>query len=277
MENVAPLPRPWRIKLRPNTILFLGVHVAAVVGIVWLGVTWQGIVLALASYYLRMIVVTATYHRYFSHRSYKTSRPFQFLLALGAQSAAQNGVLWWASHHRFHHRYSDTPRDIHSVRQRGFWYAHWGWILCKDWGHTDERMVADLHRQPELRWLNHPWVHALPTAALGLAFLFLGGAHGLVWGYFVSTVLLWHGSFSINSLAHRIGKRRFDTRDDSRNHWLLALLMTGEGWHNNHHRYPGSARQGYRWYEIDVTYYCLRLLALTGLIWDLREPPPELL
>jgi stearoyl-CoA desaturase (delta-9 desaturase) len=275
MESTLPMASPWRIKFRVNTLLFLGVHLAALGGVIALGPSWRGVGWALGAYYVRMIVVTATYHRYFSHRAYKTSRAFQFLLALGAQSAAQNGVLWWASHHRFHHRHSDTPRDIHSVKQRGFWYAHWGWILCNDWNKTDARMVQDLHAHRELRFLNHPWIHALPTVALALGFLAVGGMPGLIWGYFVSTVLLWHGSFAINSLAHRIGKRRYDTPDDSRNNWFLALLMTGEGWHNNHHYFPGAARQGFRWYEIDVTYACLWLLSLTGLIWDLRPPPAE--
>ena len=273
---ISPLPsREWKVSLRPNTLLFLAVHVAAVVGIVLLGFSWQGLVLALSAYYLRMIVVTATYHRYFSHRSYKTSRPFQFLLAILAQSSAENGVLWWASHHRHHHRYSDTPLDVHSVKERGFWYAHWGWILTNDWYGTDTRMIGDLNQCRELRILNNPSLHMLPTVVLALAFLLIGGVNGLVWGYFVSTVLLWHGSFAINSLAHRVGKRVFATSDESRNSFLLALLMTGEGWHNNHHFFPGSARQGFRWYEVDVTYYCLKLLSFTGLIWDLRQPPAE--
>jgi stearoyl-CoA desaturase (delta-9 desaturase) len=263
--------------IRPTSVAFWGVHVAAVVGIILCGFSWSGVALALASYFIRMFVVTAAYHRYFSHRAFKTSRWFQFVLALGAQTAAQRGVIWWASHHRWHHKYSDTPKDVHSAKLRGFWYSHIGWIMGKGWDQTDHSMVADLAKFPELRALDRSIVHILPTVALALAFLFLGGAHALVWGYFVSTVLLWHGSFSINSLAHLFGKRRYETSDDSRNNWALALLTTGEGWHNNHHHYQSSANQGFRWWEIDVTYYVLRLLALLGLIWDLRRPPREVI
>ena len=197
--------------LRVTSLAFWGVHVAALIGVIALGWSWSGAALALGSYFVRMFVVTAGYHRYFSHRAFKTSRAFQFLLALGAQSAAQKGVLWWASHHRWHHKYSDTPKDVHSAKLRGFWYSHIGWIMGKGWDQTDHSMVADLAKFPELRALDRSIVHILPTVALALAFLFLGGGHALVWGYFVSTVLLWHGSFSINSLAHLFGKRRYAT------------------------------------------------------------------
>ena len=250
------------------------VHVVAIAGAIYCW-SWGGVALALASYFVRMIVVTAAYHRYFSHRSFKTSRLFQFLLALGAQSAGQKGVIWWASHHRWHHRYSDTPRDVHSARLRGFWYSHVGWILKDEWTGTEEVLVKDLTRYPELRVLNWPGVEILPMALLGLAFLLVGGLHAFVWGFLVSSVLLYHGSFSINSLAHLIGRRRYATTDDSRNHWMLAVATAGEGWHNNHHHYPSSARQGFRWWEIDVTYYVLWLFARTGLVWDLRRPPPD--
>jgi len=270
-----PAPAPTVGYVRVTALAFWGVHVAAVAGVVALGWSWSGAALALGSYLLRMIVVTAGYHRYFAHRSFKTSRAFQFLLALGAQSAAQKGVLWWASHHRWHHKYSDTPEDVHSVRQRGFWYAHIGWIMGPGWDKTDRTLVADLAKFPELRALDRWGVNLLPTVALALAFLFVGGASGLVWGYFVSTVLLWHGSFSVNSLAHLWGKRRYATGDDSRNNLALALITAGEGWHNNHHHYQSSANQGFRWWEIDLTYYVLRLLALFGLVWDLRRPPRE--
>ena len=270
----GPEPSGWRSYLRTTTILFLLVHVAAVVGAVvcW---SWRGVALALAAYFVRMFVVTAAYHRYFSHRAFKTSRLFQFVLALAAQSAAQKGVIWWASHHRWHHKHSDTPKDVHSAKLRGFFYSHVGWVLSSSWNRTDLAMVADLARYPELRFLNRTAMEVVPTVGLALAFLLLGGVHGLIWGYMVSTVLLWHGSFSINSLSHLFGRRRYATSDDSRNNWLLALITTGEGWHNNHHHYQSSARQGFRWWEIDVTYYLLLIMELCGLVWDLRRPPPE--
>ncbi len=273
----APAPAAASSKgyFRATSIMFWAVHAAAVGGIFYVGVSWRGAALALGVYFARMIVVTAGYHRYFAHRSFKTSRAMQFLLALGAQSAAQRGVLWWASHHRWHHKTSDTPEDVHSPRRRGFWYSHIGWVISPTWDDTQPALVTDLSKYPELRFLNRDMIHMLPTVALALLFLWLGGLHGLVWGYFVTTVLVWHGSFAINSLSHLFGNRRYQTTDDSRNSMLLALITTGEGWHNNHHHYQSSANQGFRWWEIDLTYYLLRVLAAVGLVWDLRRPPRE--
>jgi len=265
-------PASWRSYLRLTNVLLAMVHVAAVVGAIWFW-SWGGVALALGAYFVRMVVVTAAYHRYFSHRSFKTSRAFQLLLAVAAQTNGQRGVIWWASHHRWHHKHSDTPRDVHSARLRGFWYSHVGWVLSSNWNETEPALVKDLERFPELRFLNRDFVHFVPMVALGLAFLLLGGVHAFVWGFLVSSVLVWHGSFAINSLAHLFGRRRYETSDDSRNSFLLALATNGEGWHNNHHYYPSSARQGFRWWEVDVTYYVLWLLARLGIVWDLRRPP----
>jgi stearoyl-CoA desaturase (Delta-9 desaturase) len=269
-------PSGWRGYFRLTTVLFTAVHVAAVIGMVlcW---SWGGVLLAVASYFIRMVVVTAVYHRYFSHRAFKTSRPMQFLLAIAAQTAGQKGVIWWASHHRFHHKHSDTPSDVHSAKLRGFFYSHVGWILKDDWNDADTTLVKDLIKYPELRFLDWSGISILPIALLGLAFLLIGGAHTFVWGFLVSSVLLWHGSFSINSLSHLFGRRRYATSDDSRNNWWLAIITTGEGWHNNHHHYPSSANQGFRWWEVDLTYYVLWLLARVGIIWDLRRPSAEAL
>jgi stearoyl-CoA desaturase (delta-9 desaturase) len=258
-------------------LAFWGVHIAAIVGIIHLGWSWRGAALAIGAYFVRMVVVTMGYHRYFAHRSFKTSRVFQFLLALGAQSAAQRGVLWWASHHRFHHKHSDTELDIHSAQRQGFWHSHLGWVVGSTFNETDLNLVGDLAKYPELRFLNRGNWPMLPVVALALAFLLLGGLHGLVWGFFVSSVLVWHGSFAINSLSHMFGRRRYATSDDSRNSMLLALLTTGEGWHNNHHHYASSANQGFRWWQIDLTYYVLRILAVFGIVWDLRRPPESAL
>jgi stearoyl-CoA desaturase (delta-9 desaturase) len=265
----------WLSYLRLTTVLFGLVHLAAFAGAIFFW-SWGGLGLALASYFVRMMIVTAGYHRYFSHRSFKTSRAFQLVLAVLTQSAGQKGVVWWASHHRWHHKHSDAPLDVHSPRRRGFWYSHVGWVLRSEWNGTDEALVKDLSRYPELRLLNRTGLEILPMAALGLAFLLICGLHGFVWGFLVSSILLWHGSFSINSLAHVFGRRRYATTDDSRNSWMLAIATTGEGWHNNHHHYPSSVRQGFRWWEIDVTYYVLWLLARVGLVWDLRRPPREI-
>ena len=257
--------------------MFWGFHVAAILGVILCGFSWGGLALAVAIYFVRMVLVTGGYHRYFSHRAFKTSRAFQFLLALGAQSSLQKGVLWWAANHRFHHKHSDTPLDPHSAKQRGFLWAHVGWITAEDYDGTNLDAVGDLAKYPELRLLNRPGIQMLPAVPLALALLVVGGLPALVWGFLVSTVLLWQGSFAINSLSHLVGRRRYATGDDSRNSWALALLTTGEGWHNNHHHYQSSANQGFRWWELDVTFYVLRLFERCGLVWDQRRPPAEVL
>lgn len=268
----AAQSRPWyRIYLKPISVMYWGVHVAALVGIVVLGLSWAGLAWALGMYFLRMFLVTSVYHRYLSHRTFKTSRPMQFLLCLATATTVQKGPLWWAHHHRHHHRRSDKDDDLHSPRQGGFWWSHMGWFLATDFEPTDYDKIKDFARYPELRWLNRYWL--LVVVAFAVSLFFIGGATALMWGFFVSTVLLWHGTFTVNSLAHVIGKQRYDSGDDSRNHWLIALITMGEGWHNNHHHYQSSCRQGFRWYEIDTSYYILRLLAAVRLIWDIREPP----
>jgi stearoyl-CoA desaturase (delta-9 desaturase) len=197
------------------------------------------------------------------------------VLAWLAESSFQKGVLWWAAHHRDHHKYSDTKLDVHSFREEGFWWAHVGWIISRHTEATDMKKVSDLARFPELRWLNK-W-HFVPGILLGVGLWLVGSWHALVWGLFVSTTLLWHGTFSINSLAHWWGQRRYPTTDDSKNSFALAVITMGEGWHNNHHYYPRSTAQGFFWWELDVTYYVLRLLAVVGLVRDLHTPPKAVL
>jgi stearoyl-CoA desaturase (delta-9 desaturase) len=219
------------------------------------------------SYLLRMFGVTAGYHRYFSHRAYKLGRAAQLAMAVLAQTSGQKGVLWWAAHHRTHHRHADTPEDLHSPRD-GFWRSHVGWILDAENDRYDARRVADFGRYPELGWLDrHHWI---PTVGFGAAVWLAGGLPAFAWGFLLSTVLLYHATFAINSVAHVWGTRRYATADDSRNNFWLALLTLGEGWHNNHHHYMGSCRQGVRWWEIDLTYLVLRLFALVGIARDLR-------
>lgn len=254
---------------------FFGVHVAAVAGIAWLGWSWSGLALAIGFYYLRMFGVTAGYHRYFSHRTFRTSRLFQFVLAFLAMSSVQKGVLWWASHHRLHHKLSDQPGDVHSVAREGFWWGHVGWILSRKFKSTDMDRVKDLARTPELRWLDR-W-HHVPTVVFAVATFAMGSWWGLVWGFLVSTTLLWHGTFTINSLSHLYGRRRYLTGDESRNSLLLAIVTMGEGWHNNHHYYQRATNQGFFWWELDLSYYVLRLLSLFGIVWDLHVPPPHVL
>lgn len=271
--NVAD-PELDRLRWVDN-IPFWGVHVAAIAGIAWLGFSWSGLAIAGASYVVRLFAITAGYHRYFSHRAYRTSRAFQLVLAVLGLTATQKGPLWWAAHHRVHHKHSDQPGDVHSVRQRGFWWAHMFWILVRRNAGTDLDKVRDLARYPELRFVDR---HAIWfTVAFAVALYSAGGAHALVWGYFVSTVVLWHGTFTINSLSHVWGTRRYDTTDDSRNNPLLAVLTLGEGWHNNHHYYQSTANQGFFWWEIDVSYYVLKVMSWFGLVWDLRTPSKKIL
>jgi stearoyl-CoA desaturase (delta-9 desaturase) len=255
-------------------IPFWGVHVLAIVGIWRLGFSWKGLAIAVFFYYLRMFGTTAGYHRYFAHKAYKTSRAFQFFLAVLAQSSTQKGVLWWAAHHRNHHKYSDKPEDIHSMKLRGFIWSHFGWILMHKYDATEWQEIQDFAKYPELRWLNR--FHVVPTIVLATTLYIFGGWTWLVWGYFVSTSVLWHGTFSINSLAHWLGRRRYATTDESRNSLFLALITMGEGWHNNHHYYPKSTSQGFYWWEIDMTYYILRALASVGLVWDLETIPKKI-
>jgi stearoyl-CoA desaturase (Delta-9 desaturase) len=226
-------------------------------------------------YFARIFGISAGYHRYFSHRTFKTSRLFQFMLAWLGCSALQKGPLWWAAHHRQHHRHTDTPEDPHSPRDGGFWWSHVGWILAADYDETNWPVVKDWSRYAELRWLNHlHWVPGLILA--GLCWL-IGGWSGLVWGFLLSTVLLYHTTFAVNSLCHIWGSRRYATADTSRNNLWVALLTLGEGWHNNHHHYQSSANQGFFWWEIDVSYYLIRLLGSAGLVWDIRKPAPPVL
>jgi stearoyl-CoA desaturase (delta-9 desaturase) len=266
--------RPHRIHWAAS-IPFFVIHGLAVYGVVHYGFSFRGLALALAFYFGRMIFVTAGYHRYFSHRTFRTSRAGQFVLAVLAQSSAQKGALWWAAAHRRHHRFSDKPEDVHSVRQDGFWWAHVGWILSDVHADTEWERIPDLAKYPELVWLNK-W-HLVPPIALAALIFWIGGGHALFWGFFISTTLLWHGTFLINSLAHVIGRRRFVTTDDSRNSLVLALLTTGEGWHNNHHRYPGATAQGFYWWQIDLAYYFVLGLSALRLVSDVRRPPPAIL
>ena len=258
----------------PQVLPFLLIH-AGCVAAIWSGISWQAVAICAALYWLRMFAITAGYHRYFSHRAYATSRVFQFILAFLAQSSAQKSVLWWAAKHRHHHLHSDTAQDVHSPRHKGFVYSHVGWIFYRQHDATDLVKVADFAPYPELMWLHR--LELLPPIVLaGLCFL-LAGWSGLVVGFLWSTVLTYHATFCINSLAHVHGRKRYVTGDDSRNNWLLALLTMGEGWHNNHHAYQASARQGFHWYEIDLTYYVLVALSWLGIVWDLKLPPKQVL
>jgi stearoyl-CoA desaturase (Delta-9 desaturase) len=259
----------------PSTIPFLLVHVTALLGVVAVGFSWQGVALCALLYYARMVGLAVGYHRYFAHRAFRTGRLVQFLLAVLAATAVQKGPLWWAGHHRHHHRHADTESDVHSPFQRGFWWAHVGWIFCRKYAATNTAVIKDFVKYPELRWLDR--FALVPPLLLAAALWIAFGPVGLFWGFFVSTVVLWHGSFTVNSLMHVWGSRRYQTPDTSRNNWPLAFLTLGENWHNNHHYYQTSANQGFFWWEIDFGYYVIRILSWLGLVWDVRTPPRQVL
>ena len=258
----------------PSAIPFVLVHLACI-GAIWSGITSEALTICIALYWLRIFAIGAGYHRYFSHRAYSTSRVFQFVLAVAAQTTAQKSVLWWAAMHRHHHLHSDTEDDGHSPRHKGFLYSHIGWIFARKNDTADLGKVADLARFPELRFLHR--FELLPALALAALCFLAAGWSGLVVGFLWSTVLVYHATFCINSLAHVSGSARYVTGDDARNNWQHALFTLGEAMHNNHHAFQSSARQGFRWWEIDPTYYLLRVLSWVGLVWDLKSPPERVL
>jgi stearoyl-CoA desaturase (delta-9 desaturase) len=281
LQEREPLYIDW-LRCAP----FVAMHLMCL-GVIWVGWSPIAVGVAMASYFIRMFAITGLYHRYFSHRAFKTSRAGQFFFALLGACAVQRGPLWWAAHHRHHHRHSDLENDRHSPGRHGFLWSHMGWFMARSNFATNLQAVSDLAKFPELRFLDR--FDALIAILFAVGIFFFGllvatvwpesgtsGLQMLIWGFFLSTVLVYHGTYTINSLAHQIGRRRYDTGDTSGNSFLLALLTLGEGWHNNHHHYPGSVRQGFYWWEIDISYYLLVALSWTGLIWDLRSVPTHI-
>jgi stearoyl-CoA desaturase (delta-9 desaturase) len=287
MEIPIVLEKRSKPKLR-SEITFIIVHLLPLAAL-FTGATLFDWLMCIFFYFFRMFWITGGYHRYFAHKSYKTSRLFQFVIAFMAQTSAQKGALWWAAHHRHHHRHSDTPADPHSMKLYGFWYSHIGWIVGPDFKATDFKTIGDYAKYPELVWLNK--YHAIPPTVLALFIMAMGGlvdggsvtlmfSHvgfsALFIGFFLSTVITYHGTFSINSIMHKFGNQRYDTNDESKNSIWLALLTLGEGWHNNHHYYEVASRQGFFWWEIDITWYVLKIFSWFGLIWDLKGVPDHI-
>jgi stearoyl-CoA desaturase (Delta-9 desaturase) len=257
--------------LRFVTATAFGLMHVACLAVFFTGVDWLAIALCVGVYFLQMVGITAGYHRYFSHRAFKTSRVFQFALAWLGCTASQRGPIWWAAQHRHHHRTSDTPEDLHSPVARSLWQSHVGWVFSSESDGTDEQVVKDLLRYPELRCLDYfYWVPPLVLA--GLCYLIDGWA-GLIWGFFISSVLSHHATFMVNSVCHLWGRRPYATADASRNNLFVAIVTLGEGWHNNHHHHQSSARQGFRWWQMDVSYYLIRLMAFVRLVYDVRKAP----
>lgn len=276
--------QPERLEI-PRLVPFIILHLGCI-GVIWTGWSWAAVIVAATLYVIRMFAITAFYHRYFCHRAYKTSRAAQFLFALVGLTAVQRGPLWWAAVHRHHHAHSDDDSDAHSPVQKGFLWSHVGWLTSSRNFPTDYRIVRDLMRYPELHFLNRfdligPVLLLVLLYALGSALeafapgLGTSGWQMVVWGFFISTTVLFHATCAVNSFAHTLGTKRFPTGDESRNSLLLALFTLGEGWHNNHHHYQSSARQGFYWWEIDISYYMLKALAALGIVWDLREVPEQ--
>jgi stearoyl-CoA desaturase (delta-9 desaturase) len=267
------------MRIVPFAILHLGC-----LGVFWVGWSPIALIVAAGLYLIRMFAITGFYHRYFSHKAFKTNRFWQFIFAVLGNSSAQRGPLWWSAHHRHHHRYADQKQDVHSPIQHGFWWSHIGWLTSQVNFATKSKYIQEWNRYPELRWLNR-FDNVVPLLLAALLYmagelmahfapqLGTSGMQLLVWGFFLSSTVLFHATVSINSLDHMFGSRRYETPDTSRNNVLLALITLGEGWHNNHHHYAVSARQGFYWWEIDITFYLLKLMSWAGIIWDLRPVP----
>ncbi|MEO7853811.1 MAG: acyl-CoA desaturase [Rubrivivax sp.] len=264
---------PRRIDLA-RQLPFIAIH-AGCLAVPWVGVSTTAVVTAVALYAVRMFAITGFYHRYFAHHAFRTGRVAQFIFAVLGAAAVQRGPLWWASHHRHHHVHADEPEDSHSALQHGLAWSHIGWFMARGNFRPRTELVPAFARFPELRFLDR-WDALVPALLIGALYA-AGGAQLVVWGFCVSTVALYHATFSINSLAHRFGTRRYATPDASRNNVWLALVTFGEGWHNNHHHYPAAARQGFFWWEIDMTYYALKALSVFGLVWDLKQPTEKAL
>ena len=262
------------INLSLGGFLFFLIHAGCLLAFV-VGVDLQAVLLCLGLFLVRKFGITGGFHRYFSHRAYKTSRFFQFCLAFLGGMAVQKGALWWAAYHRHHHQHSDEEEDIHSNLREGFWWSHVGWILSPEYEYYDNKRVKDLTKFPELVFLDKH--HYIPPIFLAVTCYLIGGWRGFVWGFLISTVILYHTTFAINSLCHMFGNQRYKTGDASRNSLWLALVTLGEGWHNNHHHYPAAARQGFYWWEIDIAWYVIKVLSWLGIVWDLKEVPEAIL
>jgi len=262
--------------------VMLGFHLGCL-GVFVTGISLPAVLVALGLYVFRGLGITAGYHRLLAHRSFQTSRPLQFVMAFAGSLAIQGGPLWWVAHHRSHHRDTDKVADIHSPVTRGFWQSHMGWMMSPGAFQEQGANARDLHRFPELKWLQRYYVFLLLGQALalyGLGALMnawrpewgTSGAQMLVWGLFVTTVLTWHVTFAVNSVCHTWGRRPYDTGDASTNNPIIGVLAYGEGWHNNHHMYPFSARHGLEWWQLDITWWVLKGLDKLKLVSGLKLP-----
>jgi len=272
VSSVASLStgvRSRRLSVLTSAVL-LWFHVQAAAA--FLTFSWTNLLVALVLYWMAVgLGISMGYHRLHTHRGFKTFKVFEYFLAVCGTLTLEGGPIFWVATHRLHHQYSDQPEDPHTPRVSGFW-AHLGWIIFGEPHHNDTARMAryapDLGKNAFYRWLTT--YHWIPLTTLGFALLAIGGWGLVNWAIFLRVVVGLHSTWLINSATHIWGRRRFDVKDDSRNTWWVALLTFGEGWHNNHHAHPTSARHGLAWYEFDLTWIELRVLRALGLVWDVR-------
>ncbi len=253
---------------------------------------WSDIAVFAIVYFITALGVTVGFHRHLTHRSFTTSRPVRGALAIAGSMAIEGPVISWVSDHRKHHAFADQEGDPHSPHVghgdglkgalKGLWHAHWGWLFEHTRRGSHERYAKDLLEDPVIRFVDRTfvvWVLAGLALPFGLGWL-IGGSidaalTGLLWGGAVRMFVLHHVTYSINSLCHFFGRRRFDTDDESRNLAWLAPFSLGESWHHNHHAFPTSAHHGLRWWEIDISSLVIRGMGRAGLVWDVVEVSPE--
>jgi stearoyl-CoA desaturase (delta-9 desaturase) len=277
MTTLTTTPRPARNRIAWPSLLWIGgIHVGALLAFMPAYFTWSALLVCLLMHWFNGgIGICLCYHRLLTHRSFATRpRWLEYVLTMIGCCASEGGPVGWVADHRRHHAHSDEELDVHTPHQ-GFWWSHMLWWLTPeaDTAHTPEyyaRWAPDLARDPVLMWLDR-WFFIFPIAEAALLYA-VGGMPWLVWGFFVSCVLMLHSTWLVNSATHVWGYRSHKTRDDSTNLWWVALLTYGEGWHNNHHAYQTSARHGMRWWEVDMTYITIKLMSFVGLAYAIKVP-----
>lgn len=265
--------RQWNWKSIP---MFVVIHVLAVASLFMF--SWEAFWTFFALYVLTAFGITFSFHRLFTHRSFKTSKPMEYLAAIIGTLAMQGNIVSWVGHHRMHHAHSDTPKDPHDA-SRGFWHSHFGWMLMYrdeiDNPKTLNRFARDITSDPFLRFLGHDSVAIVMQIILGLVLLYVGGFKVMMWGMFVRLAFVYHVTWLVNSASHMFGYKTYENDKSglSTNCWWVGILALGEGWHNNHHAYQEVAYHGHRWWEFDFTGIVIRILAALGLIWDVKGIP----
>ncbi len=254
----------------PITIVLVGLHLGALAALFMFN--WHALLAAVLLYYIGVgLGISMGYHRLHTHRSYKLPLWVEYFLAICGTLTLEGGPIFWVATHRIHHQYSDKPGDPHSPRD-GAWWAHVGWLLVGESKHSNTKLMSkyapDLAKDPFYVWLNnYHWVMILVLAAILYA---IGGLPMMLWGTCLRIVVGLHATWLVNSATHLWGGRRFETRDDSRNNLWVALISFGEGWHNNHHAHPTSARHGLAWYELDLTWIQICVLKFLGIAKSIR-------